>query len=110
MRKNLNWKNLRNNIPNKIRTKAKVFFDVLWQDYLVDKSNNSCMGITEFSPNQIKLDTMQSDKEAVLTFVHESFHAISDTYELGLTEKQVRKLEKAYPYIREMVLKLEGKE
>jgi len=105
----LNWSKLRQSIPNKIRTKARVVFDVLWQDNLTDRSGNHCFGITEFEPNQVKLDTQQSDKEAVYTVWHEAWHCFSDSYDIGLTETQVRKLEKASPYIRDFFLKMEGK-
>lgn len=105
----IDWTKLKKQIPNKIRTKAKIVFDILWQDNLVDKQGKSCFGITEFNPNQIKIDTKQTDKEAVHTVWHEAWHAFSDSYDINLTETQVEKLEKATPYLREMFLKMEGK-
>lgn len=102
-----NWTRLKSNIPSKIRTKSKISFDLFWQDDLSDTAGKLC-GITRFDPNQIVINTQQSDKEAVLTAAHEMWHAISDSYELGLTESQVVKLEKAFPYIMEFFLKLEN--
>jgi hypothetical protein len=106
----LNWTKLKNNIPNKIRTKARIYFDVLWQDNPTDKSGKRLFGLTTFEPNQIILATNQSEKEAVHTFVHEAIHAFDDSYEIGLTETQVRKLEKAFPYMFKFFMQLEGKE
>ncbi len=106
----MNWKKLKNNIPSKLKTKSKVYFDILWQDNLTDKGGKRLFGLTQFDPNQIILDTQQSEKEAVHTAVHEAWHAFSDSYDIGLTEEQVRKLEKAFPYMHKFYLALEGKE
>lgn len=106
----INWQKLRNSIPNKIRTKARTAFDVLWQNDLRSNAGQRWFGVTNFEPNQIIISSDQSDKEAVYTFFHEFLHAIDDSYEVGLTEKQVRKLEKALPYFKELFEKLEGKE
>ena len=105
----IDWNKYKNNIPGKLRTKSKISFDVLWQDPLLDKSGVRLFGITQFNPNQIILDTKQSDKEAVLTTWHEFLHAIADSYEVKLTESEVRRLEKAFPYFKEFFDKLEGK-
>lgn len=103
------WAKLHSNIPNKLRTKARTHFDVLWQDNLHDRSGAKCYGITEFNPNQIKVCTAMSEKEAVLTVWHEYLHAMSDSYEVTLTESEVRKLEKSFLYFREFFLSLEKK-
>lgn len=99
---------LRSNIPNNVKTKYKTKYDVLWQDHLVDAGGKSLHGITYFEPNQIILDTMQSDREAVTTYYHEFIHALADTYEVKLTENEVRRLEKSFSYMREFFLRLEG--
>jgi Zn-dependent peptidase ImmA (M78 family) len=83
---------------------------VLWQDNLTETTGGRLYGITRFDPNQIIINTQQSDKEAVLTYFHEALHAFSDSYEVGLTETQVRKLEKAFPYLLDLFRKLEGEE
>ena len=103
------WKKMRENIPNKIKTRYKVVFDVLWQDNLVDKGVKPLHGITNFNPNQIILDNMQSDKDAVLCFYHEFIHAVDDSYEVGLTEGQTLKLEKSFNYLKDFFSILEGK-
>lgn len=105
-----NWNDLRNKIPSKIKTKYKTSFDVLWQDNPTDKKGTRLFGCTTFDPNQIVLDTQQSDKEAVMTYWHEALHAFADSYEVKLTEPEVRRLEKAFLYFREFFLRLEGKE
>lgn len=37
----------------------------------------------------------------VITYLHELLHAISDDYDIGLSERQILKLEKAFPYLLE---------
>lgn len=103
----VNWKKLRQNIPNTTRAKAKEVVEILWID---EFKNGDTYGETRFNPTQIVINKNQSDKEAIFTLFHEFLHLCDDTYEVGLTEKQVRKLEKAFPYLRELVLTLEGKE
>lgn len=100
---------LRTNIPNKIKTGIKKFFDVLWSDGLSDTKGKFLYGKTEFEPNKIIINADQADKDAVLTFFHECIHAIDHDHEIGLTEDQVIKLEKCFPYFREIILVLEGK-
>lgn len=94
-----NWSVLKSNIPSKVKTRPKVHFDILWQQNLTDKSNKRLYGITHFNPNQIIIDINQSDKEACYTAFHEVLHAVCDSYQVQLTETQVRKLEKALPYL-----------
>lgn len=105
----INWKKLRKNIPNKVRVASRSFYEVVWtQDFHSDKSGDLTYGETRFDPQQIVLNTNQKDKEAVHTFVHEVFHALSEEVGANLTESQVRALETAFPAIREMILTLDG--
>jgi hypothetical protein len=84
---------------------------VLWSDefWFDQKTGKKTYGTTRFDPNLITLNINQGDKETIHTHWHEFIHAISEDYDLNLTETQVENLEKAYPYIREFVLTLEGK-
>lgn len=105
----IQWSKLYSNIPTRVTTASKKFFEVLWADTLFDTTGTKTYGRTEFEPNRIILNRDQTEKDAVLTLVHEAFHAWDHEKEIGLTEKQVMLLEKCYPQIRELVLKLEGK-
>ncbi len=106
----INWKKLRSNIPNKVKTSARTHYEVFWsEDFHFERDGEKTFGITRFDPKQIVINKNQGDKEAVLTYFHEYIHALMETIEINLTENEVRKLEKAYPRIREFVLTLEGK-
>jgi hypothetical protein len=106
-----NWKKLRKNIPNRVRTKSRAHYEVLWSDefHFDEKTGKKTYGTTRFDPNLITLNINQGDKETIHTYWHEMIHAISVDYDVNLTETQVENFEKAYLYIREFVLTLEGK-
>ena len=108
----VNWKKLRTNIPNKVHVGYSKYFEILWtDDFVFDKKDDAkkTYGITRFEPNQIVINKNQSDKETVLTAVHEMFHALRELNEIGLTESQVTKLEKCFKYLHEFHLQLEKK-
>lgn len=109
MSSRISWKNLRRNIPNKVRTAVKSFFEVLWIDKMEDSKGRKLYGKTEFEPNRIILNIDQEDKDAVYTSWHEMIHALDHDHEIKLTEAQVIKIEKCFPVIREFILNLEGK-
>jgi hypothetical protein len=88
----VNWKDLLNRIPHTVHTGYKHRFEIVWVD---DFPDGKTAGETRFDPLQIAIKKGQSDKEAVLTYLHEVLHAVSHTHDIGLTETQVRKLEKA---------------
>ena len=106
-----NWKKLRKNIPNRVRSKAYTYYEVLWSDefHFDVKTGKKTYGTTRFDPNLITLNINQGYKETIHTYWHEFIHALSEDYELDLTETQVENLEKSYLYIREFILTLEGK-
>ena len=111
-----NWKKLKSLIPNRVRVKARYYYEVLWSDefWFDEKTNKKTYGITrtypdKASPDQIILNKNQGGKETVHTYWHEFLHAVSEHYEVKLTETQVEKLEKALPYFIEFVLTLTGK-
>lgn len=87
----INWKNLKNSIPSHIKIK-KVEYEILYTD---DFKDGKTLGETRLDAKQILLKTNESDKETFHTYVHELLHAVSEEYRVGLTEKQVRALEKS---------------
>lgn len=98
-----NWKRARSKIPNMFKASSKATYEILWtEDFLTGDT----LGETRFDPKQIVIKNGQSDKETVLTLVHECYHALSEEYDIGLTETQVRKLEKASPLLISFLLEL----
>jgi hypothetical protein len=106
-----NWKKSKANIPNRVRSKSNVHYEVLWSNefHFDEKTGKKTYGTTRFDPNLITLNINQGDKETVHTYWHEFIHALSADYDLNLTETQVENLEKSYLYVREFILTLEGK-
>lgn len=93
----IRWKDFVQKIPSNVQISRKGKYEVVWSDTI--KNDDDVLGETRFDPKQIVIKTSQSPKEAVHTYVHEILHAISEEYHVGLTETQVRKLEKALHYV-----------
>ena len=93
----INWVRLRKRIPHLVRFKTAQY-RIVWCKELKDGDH----GETTFDNKQITLSEAYGDKETVHTYIHELLHAVSEEYDVGLTEKQVRKLEKAvYWFLKE---------
>jgi len=91
----INWKALTKRIPHRVQVSRKSYYEICYVDTFVDES---VLGETRFDVKQIVLKDNQPHKEKVHTYLHELLHAISEEYEIGLTETQVRLLEKAVYY------------
>lgn len=89
----INWLLYFNNIPSRIKI-GKSVYQILWVDeFPKDKRQ---LGETNFhGDKRIIIKLGQSNKEAVHTYWHEVLHAISEEFDVGLTEKQVLRLEKS---------------
>jgi hypothetical protein len=92
----VNWKALTKLIPHRVQVSRKSFYEICYVDSFVDES---VLGETRFDPKQIVIKDGQPPKEKVHTYIHELLHAISEEYEVGLTENQVRSLERALYYV-----------
>lgn len=92
----MKWLDWFNRIPQVVQISRKAKYEVLWTDTIKEDSN--LLGETRFDPRQIVLNKNQSHKEAVSTYIHEAIHAVSEEYDVGLTEKQVRALERFVYY------------
>lgn len=101
----INWNRLSKNIPTKIKIAPKREYEIL---HIKDFHGVEQYGETRFDTNQIILKTGLSPKLMTETYWHEILHAISEAYNIGLTEEQVLNLEAAYTTIRRVILKLEG--
>lgn len=92
----VNWKALTKFIPNRVQVRRKTHYEICYIDAFVD---DSVLGETRFDTKQIVLKDNQPPKEKIHTYIHELLHAISEEYEVGLTETQVRALERAIYYV-----------
>jgi predicted GTPase len=94
----MNWKRLLKRIPHKVQVTAKVAYSILWATKEIHRAED-CYGVTHLDTKQIILTQGQTPKEAVHTYLHEILHSFSEEYDIGLTESQVRKCERALYYI-----------
>jgi len=92
----LNWKSLKKRINNRIQITRKIFYEVL---YIEDFRGGETLGEMRPDTKQIVIKSGQSPKNTVVTYIHELLHAISEEYEVQLTETQILKLERAIYYI-----------
>jgi hypothetical protein len=98
--KNILWSNLSKLIPEKVKITADCVYEILWVKKFKD---NKQLGETRYDEKQIVMNVQQGCKETVHTYFHEYWHALSNEYDINLTENQVQKMEKATPYIIKMV-------
>lgn len=96
----IKWNNLKKLIPSKVDMKNKCSYEVLWVKKF---SDNKQLGETRYDDKQIVMSMQQGVKETVHTYFHECWHALSNEYDINLTESQVQKMEKATPYIIKML-------
>lgn len=87
----IKWSGLKQAIPTHVKFKNQEY-EILWVD---DFKDGKTYGETRFDTHQILLKTNENDKETFHTYIHELLHAASEEYKIGLTENQVRKLEKS---------------
>lgn len=90
----VNWRKLSKQIPSEVQIAPKCIFKVLW----VDSFPGDTVGEMCIETQQIRLKLGQTDKEKILTYLHEVCHAFSDYHKIGLTEKQVSLLETKMAY------------
>lgn len=91
----VNWRKLVKRIPYKVQVGNKLFYEVVWVDRFDDPAQ---VGEMDNELKQIRIKIDQSNKEKVLTYLHEVIHAFSDEHNVRLTESQVSKLEKKMLY------------
>lgn len=91
----VNWTKLVKQIPYKVQIGNKLFYEVVWVDRFDDPIQ---VGEMDTKLKQIRLKIDQTNKEKVLTYLHEVLHAFSDEHDIGLTENQVSLLENKMMY------------
>ena len=89
-------------IPSRIRIKAKVFYEIVWQERIADDPD--CLGLCDSGTRTIFMRLGMSESETLKTFIHEVLHALSAEHEFELPHKTVYALEDAIF----RVLKLNG--
>ena len=78
-------------IPSRIRIKAKVFYNIVWQDKVAD--DDECLGLCDPNTRTIFMRLGMSETEIIKTFIHEVFHALSIEHEFELPHRTVYALE-----------------
>lgn len=80
-------------IPPKIRIKARISYEVVWQELIADDPD--CLGLCDPQKRIIYLKLGMSDAETFKTYVHELLHAMSAEHEFELPHRTVYALEEA---------------
>lgn len=78
-------------IPAKVRIKARVSYEVVWQERIAD--DDHCLGLCDPSKRIIYLRLNMSPAETFKTFLHELLHAISAEHDFELPHRTVYSLE-----------------
>lgn len=105
-----NWKNLRRNIPKKIKLSSRHTFDIkLCEDVGKSRNGRKHYGQTIFGPKEIHIRKDLSDKELVKTLWHELLHTFKIYKHMHLTEKQVKAFEEKYEVFEKFFLTLHKK-
>lgn len=81
-------------IPPRIPVKYRVSYEFVWVDSFKDPEQMGETRLNELNERQILIKRGLSATETASTIIHEIIHAIDFEYEIGLTERQVLKLEK----------------
>jgi len=95
----ISWKKKVKQIPSLVKIAPKVVYQVFWQKEILDTKGNQLCGFTDLDNRIITIKMDMSPKLTVETYVHECFHAFSEHFKIGLTEDQVLRMEKVFPYL-----------
>lgn len=96
--KRVNWKLLYSQIPPRVQI-GKRTVEIVWIKGFNDGEQVGETRLEHNSPFQIVLRMDEPIQETVKTYLHELAHAVSGEEDIGLTEKQVQKIEKAMLYL-----------
>lgn len=94
-----NWKKKVRSIPARVQITPKVWYDVTWQKEIVDTKGNHLYGFTDLENKIITIKMNMPPKITCETYFHETIHAFSEEYKIGLTENQVLQSEHMLPYL-----------
>lgn len=82
-------------IPSRVKIKNKVQYETVFIDKFPDPST---LGECRFDAKQIVLKKGQSDKQLVLSWLHECIHAMVHARNMNISHRDVYKLESALYY------------
>lgn len=99
MSNRINWRKRVSQIPSKVQIAPKIFYDVVWQKEITDTKGNHLYGLTDLTNRVITIKMDMTPRLTVETYIHEITHAVSEEFNLGLTENQVLKIEHAIPFL-----------
>ena len=104
----INYKKLKNNIPIIVKAgkSKKGNYEVVYVNDFID---GNTLGETTFDKKQIRIKNNLTEKQTVLVFFHEVFHALSAEFNINLTENQVLALEKASPNLIKLIKEMDNK-
>lgn len=80
-------------IPVEVRITAKVKYEIVWIKEFANDAKQMGECRRDELTRQIVISESQPKGEVFKTFLHEVLHAIDLENDIGLSEKQVRKLE-----------------
>lgn len=80
-------------IPNRIRIKAKVSYEIVTQDVI--KNDPDCLGLCDDKTRHIYLRAVQSDTDRLKTLIHEVIHCWEFEYKIKIPHESTYKLEEA---------------
>lgn len=89
------WLKYKKRIPSRVQV-GNNHYEILYTDGF---SNENTLGETRLEDKQIILRRDLNSKELVKTYLHECLHAISEEFEVGLSEQQILNLEEAIIYV-----------
>lgn len=91
-----NWRHLARRIPSWVRVAAGRDYEIVKVGRFKD---NEHVGETRFTSSQIVIQAGHTPYKTIEIYLHELLHAISEEHDVGLTENQILKLEKAFRYV-----------
>lgn len=78
-------------IPNNIRIKSKIKYEVVWTDLIGE--NDKTLAECRYDSKQIVIRNGQSETETWKSFIHECLHALEFEYRIPVPHKIIYLLE-----------------
>jgi len=80
--------------PRQYKKKYIIGEDEIELKFVRNMPESGCVGLWNPSTRIVYIKQKQTHAATFYTALHEAIHALSDEYDIGLTERQVRLLEK----------------
>ena len=83
---------IKEGVSTKVRINKRSTYTIVWVDGFADPKDDAwCV----YKKNQIIIRKGMPPRQLLFTFIHELLHAVQYEYDVGMTERQVDKLETA---------------